>query len=232
MTPRPLFAAGPWHVQTAGDGGDVLVLVLASIGGDPDRIPAPEFLRIAAAGGRRALFVADGARSWGTGTGFADMLRRALAAVGPAQRIVALGSSMGAVAALRAAAVLPVDAVLALGAQSRADPRWPMADWAAPPLPACWTVLCHGLTDDADQAAGWSERAGVDHLLFPGRGHSDLAAFLKSQGGLQGMVDALCDGDRRRLLRIAAGAGAVQRRKGWPRPGPAPPPSAARPMDA
>jgi len=53
----------------------------------------------------------------------------------------------------------------------------------------------------------------VDHLLFPGLGHSDLALHLKARGGLQGLVDALCAGDRRRLLRIAAQAGAVQRRK-------------------
>ena len=217
MTLRVVHEAGPWRVEMAAGAGDVLVVAFASIGHDPARMPSPEFVGAATAGGRRALFVMDAARSWGTGAGFAAALQAGLAAAGPAGRIVALGSSMGAVAALRAAAVMPVDAVLAFGPQSRQDdPRWfaLMAGLPAPPaLPVCWTVLCHGLADDADQARGWAELAGVDHLLFPDIGHSDLAAHLKARGGLQGLVDAACTGDRRRLLRIAAQAGAVQRRK-------------------
>ena len=220
MSLRPVFEDGPWRVDMAEGTGDVLVLAFASIGHDLTRMPSPEFVGVATAGGRRALFVMDAARSWGTGAGFAGMLRAGLAAAGPAGRIVALGSSMGAVAALRAAAVLPVDAVLAFGPQSRMDdPRWSGLTAGlpgAPPLPACWTVLFHGLADDRAQAEGWPEREMVDHLLFPGLGHSALAAHLKAKGGLQGLVDAACDGDRRRLLRIAAGAGGAQRKKGWP----------------
>lgn len=215
MTLRPVVADGPWRVEASEGGGDVLVLAFSSMGHDPSRMPSPEFTGVTR--GRRALYVMDGARSWGTGAGFADVLLRALDAAGPVRRIVAVGSSMGAVAALRACAVLPVDAVLALGPQSRADARWAMAGVDVPALPACWTVMCHGMADDAAQADGWPGRDGVDHLLFAGVGHSALALHLKARGGLQGMLDALCGGDRRRLLRIASGAGAVQRRKGWPR---------------
>lgn len=215
MTLRVVHEAGPWRVEMAEGAGDALVLAFASIGHDPARMPSPEFAGVLR--GRRALFVMDAARSWGTGAGFAGALQAGLAAVGPAGRIVALGSSMGAVAALRAAGVVPVDAVLAFGPQSRMDdPRWAALTAGLPPppaLPACWTVLCHGLADDAGQAEGWEERAGVDHLLFPGITHSGLAAHLKAQGGLQGLIDAACTGDRRRLLRIASQAGAVQRRK-------------------
>lgn len=219
MTLRLVLEDGPWRVEAAGEAGDVLVLAFASIGHDAARMPSAEF--VGQLRGRRALFVMDAARSWGTGRGFADVLRRAVdaagAEAGPVRRIVALGSSMGAVAALRACRVVPVDAVLALGPQSGADGRWPMAGVDVPDLPACWTVLCHGMADDAVQAGGWPVRAGVDHLLFGGVGHSALALHLKARGGLQGMVDALCDGDRRRLLRIAGQAGAVQRRR-VPRP--------------
>ncbi len=218
MTLRVVHEAGPWRIEMAEGAGDTLVLAFASIGHDLTRMPSPEFVGVATAGGRRALFVMDQARSWGTGAGFAKVLRAGLTAAGPAGRIVALGSSMGAVAALRAAGVVTVDAVLGLGPQSRLDdPRWQALTAglpAEPPaLPDGWTVLCHGLTDDAAQAAGWPECGAVDHLLFPGLGHSDLALHLKARGGLQGLVDALCAGDRRRLLRIAAQAGAVQRRK-------------------
>lgn len=215
MTLQVVHEAGPWRVEMAAGAGDALVVAFASIGHDLSRMPSPEFVGVLR--GRRALFVMDRARTWGTGAGFAEALRAGLAAAGPAGRIVAMGSSMGAVAALRAAGVMPVDAVLAFGAQSRLDdPRWAALTRDLPPppaLPDCWTVLCHGLDDDAAQAAGWPERAGVDHLLFPGITHSGLALHLKAQGGLQGMVDAACTGDRRRLLRIAARAGAVQRRK-------------------
>lgn len=216
MTLRVVHAAGPWRVDMAEGAGEVLVLAFASIGHDLTRMPSPEFVGVLR--GRRALFIMDQGRSWGTGAGFADAVRAGLAAAGPAGRIVALGSSMGAVAALRAAGVVAVDAVLAFGPQSQMDdPRWSALTAGlpvAPDLPACWTVLCHGLADDAAQAAGWPERAGVDHLLFPGIAHSDLALHLKARGGLQGLVDAVCDNDRRRLLRIAGEAGAVQRRKG------------------
>lgn len=216
MTLRVVHEAGPWRVEMAEGAGDVLVLAFASIGHDLTRMPSPEFVGVATARGRRALFVMDAGRSWGTGAGFADALRAGLVAAGPVTRVVAVGSSMGAVAALRAAGVVAVDAVLALGPQARLDdPRWLSLTEGLPAagLPDCWTVLCHGLADDAAQAEGWPERAGVDHLLFPGVGHSDLALHLKARGGLQGLVDALCARDRRRLLRIAAGAGAVHRRK-------------------
>lgn len=216
MTLRVVHAAGPWRVEMAEGAGEVLALAFASIGHDLTRMPSPEFAGVLR--GRRALFIMDQGRSWGSGAGFAEAVHAGLAAAGPAGRIVALGSSMGAVAALRAASVVAVDAVLAFGPQSRMDdPRWSALSAglpAAPDLPACWTVLCHGMADDAAQAAGWPERAGVDHLLFPGIAHSDLALHLKARGGLQGLVDALCDGDRRRLLRIAGEVGAVQRRKG------------------
>jgi len=106
---------------------------------------------VATAGGRRALFVMDQARSWGTGAGFAKVLRAGLTAAGPAGRIVALGSSMGAVAALRAAGVVTVDAVLGLGPQSRLDdPRW----HALTPGPARRTPCPAGLLDGAVPRAG------------------------------------------------------------------------------
>ena len=167
---------------------------------------------------RVALFLRDQSRSWGSHPAWADALRQAVAALPfPVRRIVALGSSMGAVCALRAAAVLPVEAVLALGPQStpQDDPRW--SSWTAgqviPPCtlpPTPWITLCHGMQDDAAQALAFPAQKGVDHLLFQGLGHSTLAPALKARG-LQGMVDALCTGNRRRLLAIAQAADGTRR---------------------
>jgi len=196
----------------------LLVIAFSSIGHDPARMPAPEFRRMASGPDRAALFFRDQSRSWASHPGWASALRHAVAALPlPVRRIATLGVSMGAVSALRAAEVLKVEAVLALGPQRDLveEPRW--AEWTAgrviPPCPlpeGPWITLCHGMQDDAVQAMAFPQRKGVDHLLFQGLDHSGLAPALKAQG-LQGMVDALCRGDRRRLLGIAKAAGGQRR---------------------
>lgn len=212
-----VHAEGQWQVDRAAGTGDDLVIAFSSIGHDPARMPSPEFVASATAGGRRAVFVMDRGRSWGTEAGFLPALRAGLADAGPAARILCVGSSMGAVMALRAAPVAGATATLAFGPQSDlTDPRWHHLTRDLPPLPLPapqgWTILCHALADDAAQAAGFAPARGTDHLLFPAIAHSDLTAHLKSRGLLAGLVDAALTGDRRRLLRIATGAGALQRR--------------------
>jgi hypothetical protein len=216
-----LWSQPPYTVDLAPGFAPDLVIAFASIGHDPTRAPSPEFVRTATAGNRPALFVSDAARSWATAPGFAETLTTALAALPPVQRILTLGSSLGAVMALRAAEILPVTAVLAIGPQSRpADPaelRWRTWTAALPPdlttpLPANpWIILMHALLDDHAHALAFPERKGTDHLLFAGLAHSALAPHLKTQGVLQGLVDSALHGDRRRLLRIAASAGAQRR---------------------
>lgn len=210
----------PWHVSLAPGQGDDLVIAFSSIGHDPTRPPSPEFVASATAGGRRALFITDASRSWGLDSGFAPAVQAGLAATGPAARCLAIGSSMGAVCALRAAHLAPLTAILALGPQSTLDdPRW--AHWtarlgtpAAPAFaPGIWHVLFHGLADDRAQALGFAETPDVDHILYPGIHHSDLGPHLKSKGALTGLIDAALGRDRRRLLRITASTGGVQRRK-------------------
>ncbi|MCZ8088736.1 MAG: hypothetical protein O9247_01385 [Rhodobacteraceae bacterium] len=223
MTLTTLIDAPPWRVDMADGAGPDLVLAFASIGHDPTRPPSPEFVASARAQGRRALFLMDASRSWGLDPAFPDILHHALSAAGPAQRHLAIGSSMGAVMALRAAAHVPFDAILAIGPQSHLhDPRWSawtarLTDPGPPPLTkGPWTVLFHALDDDRDQALGFPQQPGTDHLLFPGLAHSRLGPYLKERGLLAGLIDAALARDRRRLLRIAAAAGGVQRRKGMP----------------
>ncbi|MBA4350531.1 MAG: hypothetical protein C0427_04700 [Rhodobacter sp.] len=210
----------PWHVALAPGQGDDLVIAFSSIGHDATRPPSPEFVASATAGGRRALFITDASRSWGLDPGFAPAVQAGLAAAGPARRSLAIGSSMGAVCALRAAHLAPMTTVLAFGPQSTlTDPRW--HHWTAglgtPALPAfatgVWHVLFHGHADDHQQAQGFPEAASVDHILYPGIHHSDLGPHLKSKGALTGLIDAALAHDRRRLLRITASTGGVQRRK-------------------
>lgn len=232
MTPlQRIWDRAPLAIDYA-PGQGALVLAFSSIGHDPARMPAPEFIRTATAQGRAALFIADHSRSWANTPDFAPALHHALAharadagARGTVTRIAALGLSMGGFAALVAASLLPIDVTLAIGPQFSLDPavmpqetRW--RDWAAripafrhptAPLPPGWTILLHGLTDDRDQALAFPQRAGVDHLLFPGQTHSALAPHLKARGGLQGLLDAAIAGDRRRLLRIATAAGGQRR---------------------
>ncbi|WP_339108012.1 hypothetical protein [Thioclava sp. GXIMD4216] len=218
----------------AGQGAD-LVISFSSIGHDPSRLPAPEF--VASATGHRAqstprpaLFVMDHHRRWGNAPEFSTSLRDAFAYAqtqGPVRHVTAMGLSMGAYCALIATQILPVQAVLAFGPQSSLqqaatgcarwrdwiaplkDPRWPVA-----PLPpaTCHTVLAHGLEDDLVQARGFGLHSSCDHLLFPTQSHASLVPHLKARGCLAGLVTALIAGDRRRLLRILQAAGGLRRK--------------------
>lgn len=220
MTLRTLIDTPPWRVAITDGTGDDLVLAFSSIGHDPDQTPSPEFVSSARAGNRRALFFMDARRSWGLDPVFPEILHTALAAAGPAQRTLAIGSSMGAVCALRAGTHVPLQTILALGPQSHLhDPRWHalthrLSDPGPPPLPPkVWTILCHALADDRDQALGFPATSGVDHLLFPSLTHARLAPHLKQRGLLKGLIDAALTADRRRTLRILASAGGVRRGK-------------------
>lgn len=227
-----LWDCPPWAVDFLDGAGGDLVIAFASVGHDPGRAPSPEFVGAAAGrGARRALFVMDASRSWANDPGFAPALHHALAQVrarGPVARIVTLGLSMGAFSALAAARILPVDAVLAFGPQWSVLPgavpdegrwaRWtaalPPVVWPAAPLPErAWTCLFHGMAGDLPQALAFPQRPGLDHLLFPGLGHSDLVPHLKARGVLPGLVEAALAPDRRRLLRIAASAGGRLRQR-------------------
>lgn len=226
MTPEPLVERGPLRILFLPGPAEVLVMSFASVGHDPLRPPSPEFIGTATDGGRPALFICDESRSWGQAEGFLPALEAAIAAVRARQHItgiVALGHSMGASMALRAAAHLPVDAALAFGPQSFLGPaegRW--QDWSArlprpleppaPPREGQHLVLMHGLADDRAQAAGFAPAAGLDHLLFDGLTHSALCPHLRQRGALKGLLASLIAGDRRRLLRIAASAGGQRRR--------------------
>lgn len=228
MTPAPLVERGPLRILFLPGPAEVLVLTFASIGHDPLCPPAPEFIGTATDGGRPALFICDEGRSWGQAAGFLPALEEAIAAVRARQhiaRIVALGQSMGASMALRAAAQLPIASVLAFGPQSFLGPgegRW--QDWAArlprplepPAAPRAGQhlVLMHGLVDDHAQALGFARAAGLDQVLFPDLTHSALCPHLRQRGALKGLLASLIAGDRRRLLRIAASAGGRLRRQG------------------
>lgn len=222
---RRVASDGPLTVDALDGDAATLVIAFASIGHDTTRPPSPEFVRSATGHSRPALFVMDASRSWGHTAGFAEVLGQGVDAIRqrqPVTRIVTLGQSMGAYCALRAATVLPVDAVLAFGPQSRLDdpddPRW--RDWtsriehpspASEPPPPTWCVLMHGMADDRAHALRFTPRKGTDHLLFADQSHSSLCPHLKAQGVMSGLVDALAQGDRRRLIRLATGAGGTRR---------------------
>lgn len=225
MRPFETFAArAPYHIQGIAGGSQDLVIAFASVGHDPTRPPSPEFVRAATARDRPALFVMDEARSWATAEGFDAALRGALTTLQARQkitRILAIGSSMGAFAALRAAQTLPVTAVLAISPQYHPaaswETRWP--DWTqrlpetlTAPLPqGPYLCLMHGMQDDAAQATLFPPQKGCDRILFADQSHATLAAHLKARGLVEGLIDATLEKDRRRLLRILQGAGGQKR---------------------
>lgn len=244
MTFERIWEAPPFRIDFLDGAGEDLVIACASIGHDPERPPAPEFVATAVGRGgaappRRALFVSDASRSWGNDPGFEAALRGALAAVtarAPVRRIAAIGLSMGGFAALVAARILPVDCVLAFSPQFSVLParvpeetrwarwraalpaeiRWPEAPLPPPGGAQAW--LFHGARDDLAQALRFPRQAGTEQILFPDLDHSGLVPHLKARGALSGLLEAALAGDRRRLLRIAASAGGKRRERLYPEP--------------
>lgn len=217
----------PLRIDHVAGASDTLVIAFASIGHDPTRPPSPEFVASATALGRSALFVSDDSRSWANAEGFATALQDAVARTGPFARIITIGQSMGAFAALAATAVLTVDAVLAFGPQFSVDPaivpedRWrawtrriTAFRYPSAPLPTGPRItLFHGLLDDHAQAMAFPRQPGLDHILFPTHGHSGLCTHLKQRGAFAALIDCAISADRRRLLRICASAGGKLRHR-------------------
>ncbi|MFM2349263.1 MAG: hypothetical protein RIR04_229 [Pseudomonadota bacterium] len=225
MRPFETFAARPpYLIQGIAGGSQDLVIAFASIGHDPTRPPSPEFVRAATARDRPALFVMDEARSWATAEGFDEALAKAVETIRSRQKItrtLAIGSSMGAFAALRAAQTLPVTAVLAISPQYHPAANWEKRwrEWTrtlpealTAPLPqGPYLCVMHGLQDDAHQSNLFPPQKGCDHILFADQSHATLAAHLKTRGLVEGLIDATLEKDRRRLLRILQGAGGQRR---------------------
>lgn len=215
--PEVLLDRPPFRVEWI-PGGPDLVIAFASVGHDPGRMPSPEFVRSASAGGRAALFVMDESRSWGTAEGFGAVVAEAVARVAAPGRRLAIGASMGGFAALKAAEAVELDAILAISPQFRpkADLRWSRWTDTLPeitaPLPEGPAItLLHGMQDDAAQALAFPGGKGVDHLVFADQSHSSLAPHLKARGLLEGLIAAALVGDRRRLMRMLGSAGGKRR---------------------
>ena len=219
-----LAARPPYHIQGVAGGSQDLVIAFASVGHDPTRPPSPEFVRAATARDRPALFVMDEARSWATAEGFDAALAQAVETIRSRQkitRILAIGSSMGAFAALRAAQTLPVPAVLAISPQYHPAAKWETRwrEWTrtlpetlTAPLPqGPYLCLMHGMQDDAHQSNLFPPQKGCHHILFADQSHATLAPHLKMRGLVEGLIDATLEKDRRRLLRILQGAGGQKR---------------------
>lgn len=229
-----IFEQPPFAVDYLPGRGTDLMIAFASVGHDPTRPPAPEFVasargRGSAAFPRPALFVSDASRSWANDPGFETALTESIGAVRARQqveRVATLGLSMGAFAALVAAQVIPVDLVLAFGPQYSIAPgkvpgetRW--AEWTArittirhevAPLPRQGRVwLFHGGRDDLPHALRFPAQEGTEQVIFPAQSHASLMAHLKAQGALSGLIAAALADDRRRLLRIVASAGGWRR---------------------
>ena len=126
-----VWDSAPFTVDYQHGPGDQLVIAFSSVGHDPARPPSAEFVRSLSGG--RALFVRDAARSWANDPGFEAAVLgayRAACEAGPVARVMTLGLSMGAFAALVAAQVLPVDVVLGFGPQYSVAPGSGETRWA------------------------------------------------------------------------------------------------------
>lgn len=210
-----------------------LVVAFAGVGKHEDRQPAPEFVGSAHdRGENHVLFVADDSRSWLNWPGLAEAIVAAvrdLAARIGAERVLALGNSMGGSMALMLGPLLRPDLILAIVPQFSADParvpeetRWAafrqrIAQWPFPAVPdlagrGLAAVILHGTR--GLEGIHWRRfphgNSDVLHFLFPNAGHA-LARVLNEQGRLRPLVRAAARGNRLKIRHIIREAGGVSR---------------------
>ncbi len=230
---QPLPAAAPLILHYLPGRTGKLVVALAGIGTRPDRAPEPEFVASAHDGGQNhVLFVSDNSRSWLNHPGLAEAITaavRGLAAQIGAERVLALGNSMGGTMALMLAPMLRPDFILAFVPQFSIHPdlvpdetRYEdysrsIAQWRYPAVPdleaaGIGAIIVHG--NRSREGLHWRRfpqaHSRVLHFIIPRAGHS-LARLLNTEGRLHPMIRAAARGNVFRIRQIIREAGGVSR---------------------
>lgn len=219
------------RIRYAPGSGDVLVISFASIGQKRREMPNDEFVSAAfAQAGAHCLFVSDIRRRWLNAPGIIDDLRRAVANLREhdgVRRVVTIGSSMGAFSAIALAHHIDVDSTVAFSPQFSpypdeviAETRWHYWRKRLPsPLVRSLETfpdrgqfhIFHGVPIDADHVERFPRAPNIDHYLFDGVGHSELAIRFHEAGWLADTLRAAITGDREGVADIVRTLGGMPR---------------------
>ncbi|MDP4990308.1 MAG: hypothetical protein NWQ37_03730 [Marivita lacus] len=225
-TPIPLLLEnGPLRIRYLEGESRDLVVSLSGVGTQRNVEPPPEFPGIASSGGQNhVLFVSDKSRSWLNGDGMADRILRCIKATAEhvgAERVIALGNSMGGTMALHLSRFFDFERVIAFAPQYSVladevpeEDRWfyfrkqikryPFPRVEALRPDATKYYIFHGDEHrELAHALRFPKAPGISHYIMPETDHR-VAASLHERGVLAPLVKNLIAGQSRRFRRNVA----------------------------
>lgn len=244
LAPQDLLIEPPLRIRYLPGSGTRLVVSISGVGNKRHEEPPLEFSSIAHGleanaeqGENHVLFVTDESRSWMNGPRMAEMVCSCVAETAArigASRIVAIGNSMGGSSALILAALMPIDAVVAVAPQYSVHPdvipeetRWRffrnrITAWPHRQVPDIGAELGDVIVmngDSPDELAHALRFAPMEtHFIFPGQDHR-LASRLHAHGKLAPILTNAIQGRPDRARSALQSAGGLLRAQ-WARQNP------------
>ncbi len=218
----------PLHIKYLPGTSTTLVVSFAGVGTQHSVSPPPEFFKIASAeGANHVLFISDISRSWLNGDGMVERIKRTIeliAEMANADRVLAIGNSMGATMAILMSDYVKFDTVTALVPQVSVHPdivpeetRWmrfrkrikTYRFEQITKLNARDTqyFVFHGGTDDElVHAARFPAFENGEHFILPDEDHN-LAKSLRKSDQLSPLMYQAMMGHKKRVHRRVMGLG-------------------------
>lgn len=225
-----LFEKGPLRIRYLEGEGSDLVVSFSGVGTQRSEEPPPEFPGIASADRQNhVLFVSDVSRSWLNGDGMADQIVLCIRATADhinADRVIALGNSMGGTMALHVSRLFDFDRVIAFTPQYSVlanevpeEDRWvyfrkQIQSYPFPRVEDLRTdttkyYIFHGdERRELAHALRFPKAPGISHYIMPNTDHK-VAATLRDRGVLRPLVQHVINGQSMRLRRQIADIGAI-----------------------
>lgn len=225
-----LYENGPLRIRyLEGDGSD-LIVSFSGVGTKRDVEPPPEFPGIASADRQNhVLFVSDKSRSWLNGDGMANQILCCIRATVDhinAERVIAIGNSMGGTMALHLSRLFDFERVIAFAPQYSVlenevpeEDRWvffrkqirsypfPRVEDLRPETTKYY--IFHGDEHrELAHAIRFPKAQGISHYIVPKTDHR-VAAHLKDRGALRPLVQNLINGKPRQFRKNLTDLGSI-----------------------
>ena len=225
-----VFENGPLRIRYLEGEGSDLVVSFSGVGTKRGVEPPPEFPGIASSGRQNhVLFVSDMSRSWLNGDRMADQILACITATAEhvnADRVIAIGNSMGGTMALHLSRLFEFDRVIAFTPQYSVladevpeEDRWfffrrKIKTFHFPKVEGLRTRTTKYLIFHGDEhrelahALRFPKAPGIAHYIIPQTDHN-VAAALRSKGALAPLVNSLLSAQPKRFRRQLAELGGI-----------------------
>lgn len=225
-----LYENGPLRIRYLEGNGSDLIVSFSGVGTQRNVEPPPEFPGIASADRQNhVLFVSDKSRSWLNGAGMADQILCCIKATAEhvnADRVIAIGNSMGGTMALHLSKLFDFERVIAFTPQySVLEKEVPEEDrWfffrkqiRSYPFPRVENLrpettkyyIFHGDEHrELAHALRFPKAPGISHYIMPKTDHR-VAAHLRDRGALRPLVQNLISGKPRQFRKQLSDLGGI-----------------------